>query len=136
MGMVREAATKVGGNPKLDDVLTIAEGRFKQFDRNGDGVVDKADGAELAKQTATYQADRFLHRYGARQAGKITREQYEKVANERFAMRDTDGDGEIERGMRGGHHGQRGGGRGEGRDRDHGAEHGRDQGPGAARKDN
>ncbi|MEZ5843038.1 MAG: hypothetical protein R3D27_04820 [Hyphomicrobiaceae bacterium] len=126
MRMVREAAAKSGGTATLDGVLAVAETRFRWLDRNGDGVVDKADGEALVKEMATYRVDRFLHRFGARQSGQITREVFEKVAAERFAARDVDGDGVIGRGDRGG----RGGWHGRGRGRDHGPRGEEGRGPG------
>ena len=81
----------------LDEVLAAATKRFEQFDRNKDGVVDKADFDAMHKEMVAYQVQRFLHNYEADKDGKVSREQFFKAAKERFAERDVNRDGRIDR---------------------------------------
>jgi Ca2+-binding EF-hand superfamily protein len=90
------------------DVLVAADRHFDRLDRNKDGVVDKADTDALRKETVDYYVKRFAHRAGGAPDGRITREQFQARAAERFQRMDLDGDGTISRGERGGWGGRRG----------------------------
>ena len=115
-----QAAAKGKGDATLNDVLAVAETRFKWLDRNGDGKVDRADGEALRKEMADYRVQRFLHRFEATQSGQITREQFMKVATARFAER------QAMRSHRGGEGRGWGRGRGRGGDSDMGRDGERD----------
>jgi Ca2+-binding EF-hand superfamily protein len=98
-----------------DDVLAAADKQFERLDRNKDGVIDKADIELFRKEMVDYRVQRMAHALGAGPDGKITREQFQAKAAERFARLDIDGNGTIDRaerpgGRRGGWH--RGGGHG------------------------
>ena len=98
------------------DVLAAGDRQFDRLDRNKDGVVDKADMDALRKETADYRVQRFLHRFGADNDERVTREQFQAKAAQRFARMDVNGDGTISRDERPGRgHGSRGWHRG-GRD--------------------
>ncbi len=107
-GFLRNADTNGDGVITREEVKAAADKRFANFDRTGDGTVDKADFEKLRTETSEYRVQRFMHRFGAKD-GKVTREQFEAKAKEQFAMRDTDGDGVMD-GRRGGHRGGRHGG--------------------------
>lgn len=94
--LLREAAA-ADGTVSRDAVLTLASRRFDQFDRNRDGVIDKADFDALRRDTADYRVQRFLHHFGAGTAGQVTRDQFMAKAKERFARLDADGNGTISR---------------------------------------
>ncbi len=114
----------------LDEVLAAADTRFLQFDRNKDGVIDKADFDQLRKEMVEYRVKRFIHHFGADKDGKVTREQFNAKAAERFAQMDLNNDGTISREER------PGGGRGFGRGRggpDQGGPGGPGMGPGGDR---
>ena len=75
--------------------LANASKRFDDMDRYKDGVVDKADFDAMRKEMTDYRVKRFLHRYGADKDGKVTKEQFYKVAKEQFARLDRKGEGKI-----------------------------------------
>jgi hypothetical protein len=109
LGFLRNADANGDGVITREEVKAATDKRFANFDRTGDGVIDKADFDKLRSETADYRVQRFMHRFGAKD-GKVTREQFEAKAKEQFAMRDTDGDGRMDgpRGMRGDRHGRGG----------------------------
>ena len=111
---LREANVDKDDRVTKDEVLAAATGRFAQRDRNSDGVIDEADREALMAEMKDYRVKRFLHRFGAVQAGEITRDVFLAKAKERFDARDLDDDGVIERGE-GGRRGWHRGGRDEGR---------------------
>ena len=117
LAMLRDADANRDGVVTLDEMLAAAERHFALWDRNRDGVVDRADAEALREETVDYRVRRFLHSHGAKD-GRITREQFAAKAAERFARMDLDNDGVITRAERpgwwGGHHG-RGGHEGRGR---------------------
>ncbi len=109
LGRIRAADANNDGIITLDEVLAQAGKRFDQMDRNKDGTVDKADFDGLQKEMVAYRVQRFIHNFGADKDGKVTREQFFAAAKERFASRDINADGRIDRqdfgGGRGGRHG-------------------------------
>ena len=117
MGFLRDADANKDGVITLDEALAAAMKRFDTFDRNKDGVIDKADFDLMRKEMVDYRVKRFIHQFGADKDGKVTREQFNAKARERFARMDRNGDGKISadempgRGMmglgRGGHHDRR-----------------------------
>lgn len=124
MDLLRGADANKDGVITLDEAQAEGAKLFTQFDRNKDNVIDKADADTLKKDMGDYWVKRFIHHFGGKD-GKVTREQFEKVAKERFAMRDLDNDGKITRdempgrGRWGGHrHHDDDHERGERRDRD------------------
>jgi len=107
LGMLRQADANQDGIVTLDEVIARAASRFDALDRNKDGAVDETDADALRSETTAYRTQRFLHRYGAVQDGKVTREQFYKVAKERFAARDVNNDGKLNREDSPGMHGRR-----------------------------
>ena len=92
---LREADVKQDGVITLEAYMAVQTKRFDALDRNKDGVVNQADFDLMRKEMVDYQIKRFLHAYGADADGKITKEQYNKVAKERFARLDRKGEGKI-----------------------------------------
>jgi Ca2+-binding EF-hand superfamily protein len=94
-----------------EDVLAAGDRQFDRLDRNKDGVVDKADMDALRKEMVDYRVKRFIHHFGADKDGRVTREQFQAKAAERFARMDLNSDGTVSRdelpgrGMRGWRHG-------------------------------
>lgn len=129
--LLRGANTNGDNVVTKDEVMAAVEKRFALMDRNGDGVLDTADREAMRKEMIAYRVDRFLHRFDARATGKVTREAFMAKAAERFAERDVNGDGKInreDRGDRGRRWNRRGGpGHGPGpmRDQDAGPQDGR-----------
>lgn len=81
----------------LDEALAAGDKRFAFYDRNKDGVIDKADFGALRKEMVDYRVKRFIHHFGADKDGRVTREQFNAKAQERFAQMDLNGDGTISR---------------------------------------
>jgi len=132
MSFLRGADANNDGVITLDEALAQAGKTFAQLDRNKDNVVDQADADAMRKEMVDYRVKQFMHRYGADNTGKVTREQFSKVAGERFAMRDLNNDGRITRDEMPGRGGW--GGRGHRGDGDRGGEGrgpGMGMGPGA-----
>ena len=92
---LRRADAGPDGAISLDAFVAAQTKRFDSLDRNKDGIVDKADFDLMHKEMTDYQVKRFLHHYGATD-GKVTRDQYFKVAKEQFARLDKKGEGRIE----------------------------------------
>ncbi len=126
MGLLRGADANKDGVITLEEAQTRAVAMFAQFDRNRDGTIDTADRDMMRKEMTEYRVKRFIHHFGADKDGKVTREQFDKVAKERFARMDLDNNGTISRDEMPGR-GHWGGG---GRSRDDGAgEHRGRRGP-------
>ncbi len=85
------------GQISLAEAQAAAAKRFARWDRNQDGAVDEADVTRFKAEIVDYRARRFLHRFGASGDGKLTRDQFLKARNDRFARLDYDGDGELSR---------------------------------------
>jgi len=68
---------------------------FDRFDLNSDGVLDATEIGTAVKQRVTRTGNRLVRRFDQDNDGKITREEFEKPARDRFAMRDIDKDGKI-----------------------------------------
>jgi Ca2+-binding EF-hand superfamily protein len=147
MGLLRQADANKDGVVTLDEATAEAGRMFARLDRNKDNVVDQGDFDALRKETVDYRVKRFIHHFGGDRDGKVTREQFEKVTKERFALHDLNNDGTISRdeigGGRGGWRGRdRGGddmgerrGRGgPGAERGQGGERGPGAGPGPQRE--
>lgn len=124
MTMLRGADANKDGVITLEEAQAQAGKMFAQWDRNKDNAIDSTDFDAMRKEMTDYRVKRFIHRFGADKDGKITREQFDKVSKERFAMGDLNNDGRITRDeMPGrGHWGGRHGGDGE---RDRGERRGR-----------
>ncbi len=97
MNMLRGADANKDGVITLDEAQSEAAKLFTQFDRNKDNVIDKTDVEALKKEMVDYRVKRFIHHFGADKDGKVTREQFDKMAKERFAMLDLDNDAKISR---------------------------------------
>lgn len=97
LGRLIEADANKDGVITLDEAMASATRRFEQLDRTKDGAVDKADFDALRKETADYRVQRFMHEYGADKDRKVTRDQFFGRAKERFAERDINRDGRLDR---------------------------------------
>ena len=97
LGRIVEADANKDGVITLDEVLANAAKRFDTMDRNKDGAIDKADHDAMRKEMTDYRVKRFVHAHGADKEGKVTRDQFFATAKERFAQRDVNRDGRIDR---------------------------------------
>ena len=68
---------------------------FDRLDLNSDGMLDASEIEASVKPSATRMSNRPLRRLDQDKDGRITREEFEKPARDRFAMRDVNGDGRI-----------------------------------------
>jgi Ca2+-binding EF-hand superfamily protein len=69
--------------------------RFGRLDKNGDGFVDARDLEPAAAERVAFASKRFFRRFDADSDGKVTRDEFNRFAKERFANLDMDGDGRI-----------------------------------------
>lgn len=97
LGRLIEADANKDGVITLEEAVASATRRFEQFDRNKDGVIDKADFDAMRKEMTDYRVQRFLHAFGGDKDRKVTREQFFNAAKERFAERDINRDGKLDR---------------------------------------
>ena len=76
-----------------------ADRRFSSLDRNGDGVIDARDFAARADEIAAAAAQRFLKRFDADGDGKVSREEFDRVlqdrSKERVADLELDGEDKV-----------------------------------------
>ena len=109
LAFARQADANKDGIITLDEVTSMADREHARFDRNNDGAVDQADRQALRQEMVEYAVKRMAHRLGAGADGKLTREQFQTKAAERFARMDHNGDGTISRDERPGRgHGRHG----------------------------
>lgn len=124
MKWLSEADANKDGVVTVDEVAALSASHHARFDHNKDGSIDQADMDALRKDMRDYRARRIAHMMGADKDGRVTREQFQAKAAERFTRMDYDNDGTISRGERGGGwHGKHGGGH-HGKGPHHGGKHG------------
>lgn len=97
MGFMRGADANKDGVITLEEAQAQAGKMFAQLDRTKDNVIDTADSDAMRKEMTDYRVKRFIHSFGGDKDGKVTREQFEKVAKERFAQMDFNNDGRVTR---------------------------------------
>lgn len=119
MRMLRGADANKDGEITRAEATAAAAARFARFDRNRDGVVERADLEALRAEGVDYRAKRFLHRNGGARDGRLTLEQFKAERDRRFARWDANSDGVLSRNERLGRgwrrwagrwHGEHGGG--------------------------
>jgi len=69
--------------------------QFDRLDKNGDGFIDAKDLEPLAAERVASASKRFFRRFDADNDGKVTKEEFNRFAKDRFANLDVDGDGKI-----------------------------------------
>ena len=69
--------------------------QFGRLDKNGDGFIDAKDLEPLAAERVAFASKRFFRRFDADGDGKVTKDEFNRFAKERFADLDVDGDGRI-----------------------------------------
>jgi Ca2+-binding EF-hand superfamily protein len=79
----------------LDRLLGRSDRQFGRLDKNGDGFIDAKDLEPLAAERVAYASKRFFRRFDADNDGKVTKDEFNRFAKERFANLDMDGDGRI-----------------------------------------
>jgi Ca2+-binding EF-hand superfamily protein len=79
----------------LKRLIGGSDRRFGRMDKNGDGFVDAKDLEPAAAERVAFASKRFFKRFDADADGKITRDEFNRFAKERFASLDMDGDGRI-----------------------------------------
>lgn len=121
-GLARLRAADVNGDGAItrEEFVAQADKQFSARDRNADGSLDQADRDILRKEMVDYRVLRLLHRFGGGKEGKISREQFTKVAKERMTRLTTVMEGRDHMGYRNWH--RRDGERGHGPRGRHGFE--------------
>lgn len=97
LGRLIEADANKDGVITVEEAMAAATKRFDQLDKNKDGAIDKADFDALRKEMTDYRVQRFMHEFGADKDRKVTRDQFFNHAKERFAERDINRDGKLDR---------------------------------------
>ena len=82
-----------GGGPR--GMLGMMEARFTEMDANGDGFIDAAELQTIAGERAQLWTKRFLARFDENKDGKVSRDEFDRFAKERFTSLDVNGDGKI-----------------------------------------
>ena len=83
------------GPSSLDRMLRRFDRTFQRYDRNGDGVIDASDIEPIVAERVAYASKRFLHRFDQNRDGKVTVDEFNRFAKERFAFFDVNDDGKI-----------------------------------------
>jgi Ca2+-binding EF-hand superfamily protein len=92
----KDAEPKGGRGPfSMEGLLGRANRQFARLDKNGDGFIDAKDLEALASERISYASQRFFRRFDADKDGKVTKDEFNRFAKERFANLDLDGDGKI-----------------------------------------
>lgn len=88
-------ARKDGGPSMFQRLLGRTNRQFARLDKNGDGFIDAGELAALASERASFAAQRFFERFDADRDGKVTRQEFDRFAKDRFANLDLNDDGKI-----------------------------------------
>ncbi len=79
----------------LKRLIGRTDRQFGRLDKNGDGFIDTKDLEPAAAERVAFASKRFFKRFDADADGKVTRDEFNRFAKERFADLDVDGDGRI-----------------------------------------
>jgi len=79
----------------LNRLLDRAGRQFDRLDKNGDGFIDARDLEPRAAERVAFASKRFFRRFDADGDGKVTKDEFNRFAKERFANLDVDGDDKI-----------------------------------------
>jgi Ca2+-binding EF-hand superfamily protein len=83
------------GRSTLDRMLRRFDRIFQRYDRNSDGAIDASDIEARTAEQAAYSSKRFLHRFDQNRDGKVTTDEFNRFAKERFTFFDLNDDGRI-----------------------------------------
>ncbi len=83
------------GRFNLRRLIGRADRAFDRLDKNGDGFIDAKDLEPAAAERIASASKRFFRRFDGDSDGKVTKDEFNRFAKERFADLDVDGDGRI-----------------------------------------
>jgi Ca2+-binding EF-hand superfamily protein len=83
------------GTVTLEEMLSTREPRFARLDVNKDGAIDAKEVETQARERSEYWSKRLVRRFDHDRDGKITKDEFDRYARDRFAMRDLNSDGKI-----------------------------------------
>lgn len=83
------------GRFSLDRLLGRGDAEFKRMDANADGVIDAGEAQAQVGERVAYWTKRFLHRFDQNRDGRVGRDEFDRLAKERFALADLNDDGKI-----------------------------------------
>lgn len=97
--MLMKADANKDGEITMEEIETLRDERFGRFDSNDDGVVEAAEiEAKLRarmEERLQRRIKRMTRRFDADRDGKITKEEFNRFARERFTWADLNDDGKI-----------------------------------------
>ena len=79
----------------MERLLGRVDRQFDRLDKNGDGFIDAKDLERATAERIALASKRFFRRFDADGDGKVTRDEFNRFAKERFASHDVDDDGKI-----------------------------------------
>lgn len=79
----------------MEEYLKPKEERFAELDTSGNGSLSGEQLVAWQQAELDYRVQRMLKRYDTDGDGKISKEEFQKPARDRFAERDFNGDGKI-----------------------------------------
>ncbi len=96
-GWIKRADVDKDGVISLDEALAMRGGRFERFDTDKSGEVSAKEIETAVNERVEDITRRIVHRFDQNRDGKVTRDEYDRFAKERFSWMDLNDDGKIEK---------------------------------------
>ncbi|MCG8562143.1 MAG: EF-hand domain-containing protein [Hyphomicrobiales bacterium] len=95
MGWLKRADADKDGAVTVKELEDVRAERFGRFDRNTDGVVDKAEIEQAVRERVERMTQRLVRRFDKDRDGKVTKAEFDRFAKERFTWLDLNDDGKV-----------------------------------------